>query len=219
MSTINSKRSQLINAISNLNEELSLQLIREYLNDGDDPVLLVKDCQTGMQIVGEKYENKQYFLSGLIMGGEIFSQAVQLIRPSIVDKVSGNESGVVLIGTVAGDIHDLGKNIVTMLLRCHQFTVYDIGVDVPSEVFLKKVRELKPGLVGLSGLLVTAFDSMRQTIKLLRDDGIQIPVVIGGGTINEDVCRYTGSDYWVNSAEDGVSLCKKIFKIPPKKAI
>jgi methanogenic corrinoid protein MtbC1 len=217
VSIINNKRSQLIDAISNLNEELSLQLIKEYLKDGDDPVLLVKDCQTGMQNVGEKYENKQYFLSGLIMGGEIFSQAVQLIRPSIVDTISGNESGIVLIGTVAGDIHDLGKNIVTMLLRCHQFTVYDIGVDVPSEVFLKKVNEIKPGIVGLSGLLVTAFDSMRQTIKLLRDDGIQIPVVIGGGTINADVCRYTGADYWVNSAEDGVNLCKKLFKIPPKQ--
>ena len=93
-------RIQLIDAISNLNEELSLKLIKEYLNEGEDPVLLVQDCQIGMQRVGEKYENKQYFLSGLIMGGEIFSQAVQLIRPSIVNSVSGNESGIVLIGTV-----------------------------------------------------------------------------------------------------------------------
>jgi methanogenic corrinoid protein MtbC1 len=213
----NNKRTLLIDAISNLNEELSLQLIRECLNNGEDPVLLVKDCQTGMQIVGEKYEQKQYYLSGLIMGGEIFSQAVQMIRPIIVDKISGNESGVVLIGTVAGDIHDLGKNIVTMLLRCHQFTVYDIGVDVPPEVFLKQVKELNPGIIGLSGLLVTAFDSMRQTIKLLRDDGIQTPIIIGGGTINNDVCRYTGADYWVNSAEDGINLFKKIFKIPSER--
>jgi methanogenic corrinoid protein MtbC1 len=205
-------RSQLITAIANLNEELSLNLIREYLNGGEDPVLLVQDCQTGMQMVGERYENKQYFLSGLIMGGEIFTQAMQLIRPGIVDKVSGNESGIVLIGTVAGDIHDLGKNIVTMLLRCHQFTVCDIGVDVPAEEFLKKVKEIKPDIVGLSGLLVTAFDSMRSTIKLLRDEGIHTPVVIGGGTIDEDVCRYTGADYWVTSAEDGVKIFKLILK-------
>jgi methanogenic corrinoid protein MtbC1 len=209
-------RIQLIEAISNLNEELSLSLLKEYLNKGEDPILLVQDCQTGMQRVGEKYENKQYFLSGLIMGGEIFTRAVQLIRPSIVDKVSGDETGIVLIGTVSGDIHDLGKNIVTMLLRCHQFTVYDIGVDVPAEEFLKKVRELKPGILGLSGLLVTAFDSMRQTIKLLRDEEIQTPVIIGGGTIDEDVCRYTGADYWVTSAEHGVSLCKKILKFPKR---
>jgi methanogenic corrinoid protein MtbC1 len=212
-----SKRDQLITAIANLNEELSLNLIKEYLNCGEDPILLVQDCQTGMQMVGERYEKKQYFLSGLIMGGEIFTQAMQLIRPDIVNKVTGNESGIVLIGTVAGDIHDLGKNIVTMLLRCHQFTVYDIGVDVPVEDFLKKVKEIKPEIVGLSGLLVTAFDSMRSTIKLLRDEGIQTPVVIGGGTIDEGVFRYTGADYWVTSAEDGVNLFKQILKVQARK--
>jgi dimethylamine corrinoid protein len=208
------KSSQLISAIANLNEELSLKLIKDYLKDGEDPVLMVKDCQKGMELVGEKYESKQYFLSGLIMGGEIFSQAVQLIRPGIVGKISGNESGVILIGTVAGDIHDLGKNIVTMLLRCHRFTVHDIGVDVPPEEFLKNVREIKPAIIGLSGLIITAFDSMRQTVKLLRDEGIQTPVIIGGGTIDEEVCRYTGADYWVTSAEDGVNLCRKILNVP-----
>jgi methanogenic corrinoid protein MtbC1 len=213
MNNIN-KREQLITAIANLNEELSINLVKELLNSGEDPVVLVQDCQTGMQLVGEKYENKEYYLAGLIMGGEIFSQAVQIIRPGIVSRISGNESGVVLIGTVEGDIHDLGKNIATMLLRCHRFTVHDIGVDISAETFLKYVKQYKPDVIGLSGLLITAFDSMRRTIKLLRDQGIQTPVIIGGGTIDEEVCHYTGADFWVNSAEDGVTKIKQILKVP-----
>jgi dimethylamine corrinoid protein len=214
---MNDKRNQLISAIGNLNEELSLSLVKERIADGEDAVLIVQDCQTGMQLVGEKYENKEYFLAGLIMGGEIFSQAVQIIRPGIVGKISGNDSGTVLIGTVAGDIHDLGKNIVTMLLRCHRFTVHDIGVDIPPEVFLKSINQYKPDVIGLSGLIITAFDSMRSTIRLLREAGIQTPVIIGGGTIDEEVCNYTGANYWVNSAEDGVNRIRQILKIPPIK--
>jgi len=208
------KRSLLIKSIVDLNEEASLRLINELLQEGVDPVLLVQDCQSGMKKVGERYESKQYFLAGLIMGGEIFSEAVKLIRPVIVDKVSGKESGVILIGTVAGDIHDLGKNMATMLLRCHQFTVYDIGVDISPETFLKNVRELNPGAIGLSGLITAAFDSMRNTIKVLRENGIQTPVIIGGATVDEDICHYTGADYWVASAEESIALLKSILKVP-----
>jgi dimethylamine corrinoid protein len=205
------RRNQLVAAISDLNEELSISLIRGLLDAGEDPVLLVQDCQRGMQIIGDRYEKKYYFLSGLIMGGEIFSEAVRLIRPEIINSIEGNESGTILIGTVAGDIHDLGKNIVTMLARCHQFTVHDIGVDVPAEIFLKNINTLKPGVLGLSGLITTAFDSMRHTIKMLRDEGIKIPIVIGGGTIDKEICLYTGADYWVTSAEDGVKLFKNLL--------
>jgi dimethylamine corrinoid protein len=205
------RRNQLITAISDLNEELSISLIKELLDKGEDPILLVGDCQKGMQMVGERYENKYYFLSGLMMGGEIFSEAVHLIQPEIVNKIEGNDSGTIIIGTVAGDIHDLGKNIVTMLARCHQFTVHDIGVDVPAEIFLKNIIELKPGVIGLSGLITTAFDSMRHTIKVIRNEGIKTPVIIGGGTIDKEVCQYTGADYWVTSAEDGVELFQKLL--------
>jgi methanogenic corrinoid protein MtbC1 len=210
MSDLN-KRNQLVAAISDLNEELSISLIKALLDAGEDPVLLVQDCQRGMQIVGDRYEKKYYYLAGLMMGGEIFSEAVQLIRPEIIQKIEGDESGTILIGTVAGDIHDLGKNIVTMLARCHRFTVQDIGVDVPPEIFLKNIYEFKPGVIGLSGLITTAFDSMRHTIKVIRDQGIKTPIVIGGGTIDKEICQYTGADYWVTSAEDGVKIFKKLL--------
>jgi methanogenic corrinoid protein MtbC1 len=210
MSDLN-KRNQLVAAISDLDEELSISLIKALLDAGEDPVLLVQDCQRGMQIVGDRYEKKYYYLAGLMMGGEIFSEAVQLIRPEIIQKIEGDESGTILIGTVAGDIHDLGKNIVTMLARSHRFTVQDIGVDVPAEIFLKNIHEFKPGVIGLSGLITTAFDSMRHTIKVIRDQGIKTPIVIGGGTIDKEICQYTGADYWVTSAEDGVKIFKKLL--------
>ena len=107
----------------------------------------------------------QYYLSGLIMGGEIFFEVMELVGPVMQSQTSGNASGKVLLGTVAGDIHDLGKNIVKMLLTCHKFTVHDIGVDVLPEEFLRKANEIQPDIIGLSGLITSAYDSMRETIS------------------------------------------------------
>lgn len=207
------KHTQLISAIADLKEELALSLIRERLADKDDPDTLVADCQEGMRQVGERYARRQYYLSGLIVGGEIFCEVMELIRPTVENYISGEVSGKVLLGTVVGDIHDLGKNIVKMLLACSKFMVYDLGVDVPPAEFLKKAKEIQPDIVGLSGLITYAFSSMRETVSLLRQEGCPAPIIIGGSQLDEEVFRYTGADYWVTDAKTGVALCKRLLSV------
>jgi methanogenic corrinoid protein MtbC1 len=205
-------QSQLISAIADLNEELALKLIRERLAENDDPLALIANCQKGLQQVGERYAHHKYYLSGLIMGGEIFYEVMELIRPAMESRISGTSSGTILLGTVESDIHDLGKNIVKLLLTCYKFTVYDLGVDVPPEEFLRQAKKLQPNILGLSGLITKSYDSMRETIGLFRQEGYQIPIIIGGSQLSKEVFQYTGADYWVNKADAGIKLILRLLK-------
>ncbi len=201
----------LIDAIADLQEGTALALVRQRLDAGDDSLLIIEDCQEGMRRVGERYEQHEYYLAGLIMAGEIFSQVMELLQPIVERQVSGQASGRILLGTVEGDIHDLGKNIVNMLLSCHNFVVHDLGVDVTPTTFAKKTAELQPHLVGLSGLLTSSYDAMLETIRLLRERGYQKPIIIGGGQLSDEVCQYVGADHWTTDAISGVELCKKLI--------
>jgi dimethylamine corrinoid protein len=202
----------LESAIANLNEGLALNLIRERLAENDDPLTLITDCQKGLQRVGERYAQHKYYLSGLIMGGEIFYEVMELIQPAMQNRISGTSSGRILLGTVESDIHDLGKNMVKLLLSCYKITVYDLGVDVQPKEFLRQAKKLRPDILGLSGLITKAYDSMRETVRLFREEGYQIPIVIGGSQISEEVFHYTGADYWVSEADVGVKLCLRLLK-------
>jgi methanogenic corrinoid protein MtbC1 len=205
----------LIHQVAELNEQAVLALVQERLSHGDDPLSIVEDCQEGMRRVGQRYEQGKYFLAGLIMAGEIFREVMELAQPVIEAQIRGEESGRVLLGTVQGDIHDIGKNIQGMLLSCHGFTVYDLGVDVPPAVFLAQAMKLKPDIIGLSGLLTSSYDMMRDTITLLRDVSVSevagIPIIIGGTSVNEQVCLYVGADYWIVNAMEGVRLCQRLM--------
>jgi methanogenic corrinoid protein MtbC1 len=201
----------LIAAISDLREQAALDLVRRRLAAGDDPPRIIEACQEGMRQVGLRYERREYYLAGLIMAGEIFSQLMELLRPVFERKISERASGRILLGTVQGDIHDLGKNIVNMLLSCHHFAIRDLGVDVSPGVFGRQVTLMQPHIVGLSGLLTSAYDAMRETVVLLRDQGYQGPIIIGGGQISEEVCQYVGADYWTTDGVAGVELCKRLI--------
>lgn len=202
--------AELVSVIADLQEESALALVRERLDSGDDPLLIIKDCQEGLRQVGLRFERNVYFLAGLIMGGEIFRQVMELVQPVVERHVSGEASGRILLGTVEGDIHDLGKNIVNMLLRCHSFAVHDLGVDVSPTTFAEQTAQVRPHLVGLSGLLTSAYDAMRETIALLRAQGYEGPIVIGGGQLSEEVCQYVAADYWTTDAVAGLALCKRL---------
>jgi len=202
--------SALIAAVADLEEETSLAIVRERLDAGEDPLQIIQDCQEGLRQVGLRYEQNQYYLAGLIMGGEIFRQVMDMAQPLIAGQVSGRASGTVLLGTVRGDIHDLGKNIVSMLLSCHDFRVHDLGVDVPPHTFGEQVAAIRPDIVGLSGLLTSAYDAMHETVALLRDQGYRGPIIIGGGQLNEQVFQYVGADHWTIDAVAGVELCKRL---------
>jgi methanogenic corrinoid protein MtbC1 len=201
----------LIAAINDLEEEMALALVRQRLDAGDDPLLILKDCREGMRQVGARYERNEYFLAGLIMAGEIFRRVMELLQPVVERQVSGQASGRILLGTVEGDIHDLGKNIVNMLLSCHSFAVHDLGVDVPPTTFAEQASQMQPHLVGLSGLLTSSFDAMRRTVALLRAQGYPGPIIIGGGQLNEKICHYVGADQWATDAVTGVELCQQLI--------
>ena len=203
--------AMLIAAISNLQEETALALVHQRLDAGDDPLLIIEDCQEGMRQVGVRYERNEYYLAGLIMAGEIFSQVMELVQPVVERQVSGQASGRILLGTVAGDIHDLGKNIVNMLLSCHNFVVHDLGVDVSPMAFAEQAAQVQPHIVGLSGLLTSSYDAMRETVALLRASGYQEPVIIGGGQLSGEVCQYVGADHWTTDAVTGVELCQRLI--------
>ncbi len=199
-------------AISDLQEEIALTLVRQRLDAGDDPLLIIEDCKEGMRQVGVRYERNEYYLAGLIMAGEIFRQVMELLQPIVEDQVSGQASGRILLGTVEGDIHDLGKNIVNMLLSCHNFVVHDLGVDVSPTIFAEQAAQVQPHLVGLSGLLTSSYDAMRETITLLRAQGYQGAIVVGGGQLSEEVCQYVGADHWSTDAVTGVELCQRLME-------
>jgi methanogenic corrinoid protein MtbC1 len=177
---------------------------------------IIKDCEQAMGLVGERYERQEYYLSGLIMAGEILREVMTMVQPFMEKRLPGNASGRVLLGTVQGDIHNIGKGIVDVALRCYGFTVEDLGVDVPPQQFLEHIQGNPPDVIGLSGLLTVAYESMKETVKLLREYQLSgqpaIPIIIGGGMLNEKVCRYVGADFWTTDALDGVRICQRIVQ-------
>jgi methanogenic corrinoid protein MtbC1 len=209
-------RETLIALVAELEEDAVLELVQKRIAAGDDPLHIIDDCNAGMRLVGQKYESGEYFVSGLIMSGEIFREVVEIAQPVLQKNADGKSSGLVLLGTVAGDIHDIGKNMAGTLLSCYGFTVVDLGVDVPPAVFAEKAIEVKPDLVGLSGLITASFEMMKETISSLREKAeahqLSFPIIVGGGMIDEQVCRYVGADYWVKDAMGGVRLCQELME-------
>lgn len=206
----------LIGLVAELEEEEVLELVQKRIDAGDDPLQIIEDCNAGMRLVGQKYESGEYFVSGLIMAGEIFREVVEIAQPVLQKYADGKSSGLVLLGTVSGDIHDIGKNMAGTLLSCYGFTVIDLGVDVSPAVFAEKALEIKPDLVGLSGLITASFEMMKETISTLRlmaeVHQLSFPIVVGGGMIDEQVSEYVGADYWVKDAMSGVRLCQQLME-------
>ncbi len=209
-------------ALADLRENEVLDIVRKRMAQGDDPLDIIEDCQIGMREVGERYSQRRYYLSGLIMAGDILREVMEIVQPEVEENFSGRTSGRVLLGTVQGDIHDLGKNLLLMLLRVYGFTVLDLGVDVAPETFVEVARTFKPDIIGLSGLITAAYTSMRDTVAALRammeEDGVHIPILLGG-QIDEQVCKFVGADYWSTDAMEGVRYCQQLIdgKLPAKQ--
>lgn len=210
--------AELVRAITDLDETGALALVETRLTAGGDPFEIVAACQAGLRRVGELYEARQYYLSGLIMAGEIFREIVEVLRPALEQRATEPAVGRILLGTVQGDIHDIGKNMLGMLLTSHGFAVTDLGVDVPAAEFLHLTLELRPHIVCLSSLITSAHDSMRETVALLKSElarrALKVPILIGGGLMDEHVFRYVGADYWAADAMDGVRLCRQLTARP-----
>jgi methanogenic corrinoid protein MtbC1 len=202
--------ASLADIIADLDEAAALARVQELVTAGVEPLAIIEDCQRGLQAVGERYQAKTYFISGLIMAGEIFREVMEMLGPRLQESRGNGPAGTVLLCTVRGDIHDLGKSIVDMLLRSHGFAVHDLGVDVTPAEVARCARELQPDIVGLSGLLTAAFSSMKETVAELRAAATELdhplPVIIGGGPVTAQICRWAGADLWADDAVRGVRL-------------
>jgi 5-methyltetrahydrofolate--homocysteine methyltransferase len=201
---------ELVNAIADMEEEQALALAKELLARKTDPMLILDDCRSAMEIVGQRYEAGTYFLPELLMAGEMLTEITEMVRPEMSKAQEVQRHGKVLIGTVKGDIHDIGKNIVTFMLDATGFEVRDLGVDVPPEKFVEGIREFQPQIVGLSGFLTLAFDSMKETIGAIQAAGLRdgVKIMIGGGPVSEEVRKYRRG--WIGKdAMAGVSLAKQ----------
>ena len=204
-----SKLTDITNALADLNEDQALQLVQEALKENIQPGDVLKACQEGMNEVGTRFEAQDYFVSDLIMSGEIFKQISAVLGPHL--KAGGQKStGKVVFGTVKGDIHDIGKDIVVNMLKSSGFEVIDVGVDAPPAKFIEALKQSGAPVLGLSGLLTLAFDSMRDTISAVKAAGLnKVKVMVGGGPVDANVCKSVGADGWGADAPSAVRLTKQ----------
>ena len=207
---------ELTGSMVNLDEDGTLELARELVAGGQTTrVSMLPACQHALKVVGERYERRDYGLAALIMGGELFKEVMEMVQG--VDQVipKTEVSGLIVLGTVAGDIHDIGKSIFRSAALSYGFEVVDIGVNVPKEDFLETTRRLRPDLVCCSGLIAAAFRSMRATAQLLRAQeaelGYRPYIVIGGGTVDSTVAAYVGVDAWTTDAIEGIRMCQRLL--------
>lgn len=201
-----------ISEIVELNEKKVEELVKERINSNEDPLKIMDDVKEAMKIIGDKFSNKEYFLPELIMSGEILRQIFELLGPKLKEgQTSENKKGKVLLGTVAGDIHDIGKDVVKFMLDANGFDVLDLGVDVPAEKFVESLKEFKPQVLALSGFLTLAYDSMKEIIQKLETAGLRnsVKIMIGGGTVDERIVDFVGADAYGQSAVDAVNLSTK----------
>lgn len=208
-----SSLNELVNAFANLDEEKTIGLVKKALEEYD-PNEIFDACRKATDIVGEKYEKGEYFLSELVYASYIFNKIMELVLPKF-EKKEAKLVGTILLGSVEGDIHDIGKNIFKAFAEAAGFKVIDLGVDVPPQKFVEAVKTHKPDIVGLSGLLTLAIDAMKRTINALEAAGLRdnIKIIIGGGRVDENAKQYTGADSWADSATKGVKLCKELLGI------
>lgn len=201
----------LVSILADLREEEALQIVQNQLMAGENPLTILDSCRKAVEIVGERFEKSEYFLPDLIMAGEILKEIAELVKPKMgaVDEVK--RVGKIVIGTVQGDIHDIGKDVVTFMLDANGFEVHDLGVDVPPQTFVEKIREVKPEVVGLSGLLTLAFDGMKATVDAITAAGLrdQVKIMIGGSQVDERIKEYTNADAYGSDAMAAVSLAKE----------
>lgn len=202
--------NRLIDCIVNLDIDGVQQACKDALAAGIPPFRAVMEgLAKGMDVVGQKYEAKEYFLAELIMAGETMKEGMTILQPHLKPgdlKVTGK----VVIGTVRGDLHDIGKNIVATLLKAAGFDTIDIGTDVPAEKFVEAVRERKPDIVGMSALLTVTMTEMETVIKELKKAGLrdEVKVIIGGAPITSDYAKKIGADAAAKNAVEGVNICK-----------
>ena len=196
-------------AFISLKKDDILTEVKYRIDKGDDVLDIVEDCRQGMSAVGDRFQSGESFLAELILSGEIFKAVLEVLKPFMSNSDSANSKGIVIMATLKGDIHDLGKGIVVTLLKAHNFTVYDLGVDLDPKILINKIKELKPDFVGFSALLTPNLHMMKKAVDLLQSEGLRdsLKIMIGGGITTSQTREFVGADFQATDATAGVSYC------------
>jgi len=200
----------LVNLLADLRDKEVLELVDKRLNQGEDPLKILEDSRKGMEIVGERFAADEYFLPELVFSGNLLQRVTELVKPHLTQAAETKRIGKVVLGTVSGDIHDIGLNIVDFMLDVNGFEVYNLGVDVPAETFAAKVKETGAPILGLSGFLTPAFDAMKETVEAVKAAGMRdkVKIMIGGGQLDDEIRKYAGADAYGKNAMEAVALAK-----------
>ena len=200
----------LVDLLADLKDKEVLELVKQRLDIGEDPLEILEDSRKGMEIVGRRFADDEYFLPELVFSGDLLKQVTELVKPHLKQAVETKKLGKVVIGTVAGDIHDIGLNIVDFMLDVNGFEVYNLGVDVPAEAFVNKVKETGAPILGLSGFLTPAFEAMKETVEAIEAAGMRdkVKIMIGGGQLDDDIRKYARADAYGKNAMAAVALAK-----------
>ena len=198
-------------AMGDLEEDMVLEIMNKVMEDGGEQAgQAMKACQEGMNIVGERFATQEYFVSDLIFSGELMNEAMDIIRPALL-KSTGESMGKMILCTVEGDLHDIGKNIVKAMLEASGFSVIDLGIDVKPSDIVRTAKEEGITIIGLSGVLTLAIDAMKATVEALKDAGMRqdVNIIIGGAPVNQAVCDVVGADSWAVNPADTIKMCRE----------
>ena len=201
---------KLKTAISEMDDETAMEIIDEVVSSNGDAGKAVAACQEGMEIVGNMFETGEYFVGGLIFAGELMGEAMEKLRPLLTGD-SSEDLGKMILCTVSGDIHDIGKNIVKAMMGAGAFEVIDLGVDVAPEDIVKASKENGAKIIGLSGILTLAIDSMKATVDAFKEAGCRddVHIILGGNPVTAEVCETVGADAWSTNPQEGVAICRE----------
>jgi methylmalonyl-CoA mutase cobalamin-binding domain/chain len=199
-------------ALASLEEDTIYKIVNEKIDGGSSAKEILRECQSGMKIVGERYNREEYFVADLMYAGEIMRNVMNLLTPHMKGAEAVEDAGTVVIGTVKGDIHDLGKDVVIITLQGNGFKVIDLGVDVPAEKFVEAIKKNKPDVVGMSVFLTSCFTSTENIIKAISDAGLRdrVKIMLGGAPVTEVVAEETGCDYYGKDAAAAVEYALKV---------
>lgn len=201
----------LASVLGDLKKQETIEITQEWLAGGEDPMALLNDARRGIEIVGQRYASGEYFLPDLVYSGEILRQVTEMVTPKLNEEAKVKKLGKVVLGTVAHDIHDIGLNMVGFMLDICGFEVYNLGVDVSAQKFVEKLKESGAPIIGLSGFLTLAFNSVKETVEAIEAAGLRdkVKIMIGGAQMNDDIRKYAGADAYGQDAVAAVSLAKQ----------
>jgi len=188
-------------------------IVKGALDSGTAPDDVLGEMIAGMEIVGEKFEKKEYYVPETLLSAHTMQKGLDLLRPLLPYKKS-DKRGLIIIGTVEGDVHDIGKNLVAMFEEGAGFEVHNLGRDVATSEFVAKARELRPDIVGLSAMMSTSMEKMGEVIEAFKREGLResVAIIIWGAAPTEEFAREIGADGYAEDAAKAVRLCEKLMK-------